>query len=151
MLFRSLFMQMIKNLEISKALPGPPNSGPHQSPTSALPVNAWQITMALSLFGDNSPFVLYARGTLRRVTPDSRVNEGIMAMFWSGINSENGFSGCFCVLSWTYSVAILWTKVTRERTDKTSMRTGLTVMRHADTVQTIDLLSRVHGDSREYI
>lgn len=59
-----LFMHMIKNLEISKALPVPPNSGPHQSPTSALPVNAWQITMALSLFGDNLPFVLYASGTL---------------------------------------------------------------------------------------
>ena len=59
-----LFMHMIKNLEISKALPGPPNSGPHQSPTSALPVNAWQMTMALSLFGDNLPFVLYASGTL---------------------------------------------------------------------------------------
>ncbi len=57
-------MHMMKNRETSNARPGPPSNGPHQSPTSALPVKAWQITMALSLFGDNLPVVLYASGTL---------------------------------------------------------------------------------------
>jgi len=104
-----LFMHMTKNREISKARPGPPSSGPHQSLTSALPVRAWQITMALSRFGDSVPLVLYASGALYRVTPDSRVKDGIMAMVWSGMRAANGFSGCFCVLSWTYSATGLCT------------------------------------------
>lgn len=51
--------------------------------------------------------MLYASGTLRKVTPDSRVKDGIMAIVWSGIKDAKGFSSCCCVLSWTYSVAIL--------------------------------------------
>ena len=35
-----LFMHITKNLETSKALPGPPIKGPHQSLTSALPESA---------------------------------------------------------------------------------------------------------------
>lgn len=35
-----LFIHITKNLEISKARPGPPSNGPHQSLTSALPVKA---------------------------------------------------------------------------------------------------------------
>lgn len=102
-----LFMQITKNLEISKALPGPPSSGPHQSLTSALPVNAWQMTITLSRFGDNVPLVLYANGALYNVSPDSRVKDGTMAICWSGIRAAKGFSGCCCVLSWTYSAAVL--------------------------------------------
>lgn len=60
----SAFMQTMKNLDVSNAFPGPPRSGPHQSLTSALPVRAWQITMALSPFGDSWPRVVYATGTL---------------------------------------------------------------------------------------
>lgn len=101
-----LFMQMTKNLEISNARPGPPRRGPHQSLTSALPVNAWHITIALSRSGESSPLVLYASGTLRIVTPDSNVKEGMIAMDCSGIRAENEFSDCCCVLSWTYSVTI---------------------------------------------
>lgn len=102
-----LFMQMTKNLEISNARPGPPSRGPHQSLTSALPVKAWHITIALSPFGESFPLVLYASGMLCKVTPDSRVNDGIMAIVWSGMRDAKGFSGCWRVLSWTYSVAIL--------------------------------------------
>ena len=102
-----LFMQMTKNLEISNARPGPPSKGPHQLLTSALPVKAWHITIALSRFGESFPLVLYASGTLCKVTPDSSVNDGIVAMVWSGIRDAKGFSGCWRVLSWTYSVAIL--------------------------------------------
>lgn len=58
------FMQTMKNLDVSKALPGPPSSGPHQSDTSALPVRAWQITIQLSRSGDSLPLVVYATGTL---------------------------------------------------------------------------------------
>lgn len=99
-----LFMQITKNLEMSNALPGPPNKGPHQSLTSALPVKAWHMTIALSRFGESFPRVLYASGTFSSVTPDSSMKEGIMAMVWSGIKAAKGFSGCWRVLSWTYSV-----------------------------------------------
>lgn len=73
-------MQITKNLEMSNDRPGPPSKGPHQSLTSALPVKAWQITMALSPAGDSFPLVLYASGTLCNVTPDSSVKEGTMAI-----------------------------------------------------------------------
>lgn len=36
--------------------------------------------------------MLYASGTLFRVTPDSNVNDGTMAMVWSGIKAAKGFS-----------------------------------------------------------
>jgi hypothetical protein len=75
-----LFMQITKNLDISNARPGPPSRGPHQSLTSALPVKAWHMTIALSRFGESFPLVLYARGTLCNVTPDSRVKEGMIAI-----------------------------------------------------------------------
>lgn len=88
-----LFMQTMKNLDVSKTRPGPPNKGPHQSLTSALPVRAWQMTIALSAFGERMPRVVYATGTLRSVVPDSRVNSGIIAICCSGINAANGFSG----------------------------------------------------------
>lgn len=88
-----LFMQTTKNLDVSKALPGPPSRGPHQSPTSALPVSAWQMTMALSRPGDRVPYVLYATKTFWRTTPDSSSNSGTIAKVWSGIRPENGFSG----------------------------------------------------------
>lgn len=97
-----LFMQTMKNLEVSNTRPGPPRSGPHQSLTSALPVRAWQITMALSPLGDSLPLVVYAKGTLLNVTPDSSVKDGIMANSWSGIRLANGFSGCCRVLAWKY-------------------------------------------------
>ena len=96
-------MHITKNLETSKARPGPPKSGPHQSLTSALPVKAWHITMALSRFGESFPLVLYARGIFCNVTPDSSVKEGMIAIVWSGIKAANGFSGCCCVLSYSYS------------------------------------------------
>lgn len=35
------------------------------------------------------------------------MKDGIMAMVWSGMRAANGFSGCVCVLSWTYSVTAL--------------------------------------------
>lgn len=92
-------MHITKNLEISKALPGPPRRGPHQSLTSALPVKAWHITIALSRLGDNFPLVLYANGILCKVSPDSKVKDGIIAIVWSGMRDANGFSGCCCVLS----------------------------------------------------
>jgi len=101
-----LFIQMTKNLDISNARPGPPRRGPHQSLTSALPVRAWHITIALSRFGESLPLVLYARGTLCNVTPDSNVKDEMMAIVWSGMREENGFSGCCRCLSWTYSVAV---------------------------------------------
>lgn len=103
-----LFMQTMKNLDVSKTLPGPPSSGPHQSLTSALPVRAWQMTMALSPFVLSFPRVVYATGTLRRVAPDSSLNSGIMAICWSGIRAANGFSGWDDRLSYRYSVAVLW-------------------------------------------
>ncbi|KAK3994847.1 transcription factor/nuclear export subunit protein 2-domain-containing protein [Cladorrhinum sp. PSN332] len=53
-----LFMQTMKKREVSKARPGPPRRGPHQSLTSALPVRAWQITMALSPSGLRAPLVV---------------------------------------------------------------------------------------------
>lgn len=55
--------------------------------------------MALSASGLRTPYVLYASGTLRRVTPDSSVNEGIIAIDWSGMRLANGFSGCEEILS----------------------------------------------------
>lgn len=75
------------------------------------------MTMALSPSGDRVPRVLYARGALWRVTPDSSVKEGMMAMCWSGIKAAKGFSGWVCVLSWTYSV----TAFSRERGAKKSV------------------------------
>lgn len=99
-----LFMQTTKKRDRSKALPSPPSSGPHQSLTSALPVKAWQITIALSPLGDSLPLVVYATGTFWSLTPDSRVKEGMTAICWSGIKLANGFSACELVLSWTYSV-----------------------------------------------
>ncbi len=98
-----LFKQITKNLVKSNALPGPPIKGPHQSLTSALPVKAWQITIALSPFGDSLPRVLYAIGTLCRMTPDSRVNDGMTAMDCSGISLAKGFSGCVVTLSTGFS------------------------------------------------
>lgn len=62
------------------------------------------MTMALSPLGDNLPLVVYATGTFWRVTPDSRVKEGMTAICWSGIKLANGFSACEVILSWTYSV-----------------------------------------------
>lgn len=93
-----LLMHTTKNLDISKAFPAPPSIGPHQSPTSALPVRAWHMTMALSPAGESMPYVLYATGTLRRTAPDSRANSGMMANVWSGISAANGFSGCSVTL-----------------------------------------------------
>lgn len=116
-----LFIQTIKNLDISKARPGPPIRGPHQSLTSEEPVNAWQMTIALSLFEDKLPLVVYATGTFFKVTPDSRVKEGIMTISWSGIKAANGFSGCCCVLSWKYSVTDLQ-KVQRRKKGKQKER-----------------------------
>lgn len=96
-------MQTTKKRETSKARPLPPSSGPHQSLTSALPVSAWQITMALSPSGDNLPLVVYATETFCRVTPDSRVKDGMIAISWSGIRVAKGFSGCDWILSCMYS------------------------------------------------
>ena len=53
-----LLRHITKNLEVSNARPFPPKSGPHQSPTSALPVRAWHMTMTLSLFCESFPFVM---------------------------------------------------------------------------------------------
>lgn len=94
-----LFMQTTKKRDTSNALPLPPSSGPHQSLTSALPVRAWQMTIALSASGDKFPLVVYATGRFRRVTPDSRVNSGMIAISWSGIKAANGFSDWDCILS----------------------------------------------------
>lgn len=92
---------------MSKALPDPPSKGPHQSLTSTLPVKAWQMTVALSFCGDSFPHVEYASGALSNVSPDSRVNEGFIAIFWFGIKARKGFSSCCRVLSWLYSVKTL--------------------------------------------
>jgi hypothetical protein len=89
-----LFMHTTKNRDVSKAFPGPPSSGPHQSPTSALPVSAWHITMALSPPGASVPYVLYATETLWSTAPDSSVTWGMMANFWPVISLVKGFSGC---------------------------------------------------------
>lgn len=53
-----LLRQMTKNRVVSKAWPGPPRRGPHQSLTSALPLRAWQITKALLPSGDSFPLVV---------------------------------------------------------------------------------------------
>lgn len=102
-----LFKHTTKNLETSKALPLRPSRGPHQSPTSALPVRAWHMIMALSAPGDKFPRVVYATGTLRRVTPDSKVNSGMIAIRCSGMRAAKGFSGCVWILSWKYSATDL--------------------------------------------
>lgn len=94
-------MQTTKKRDTSKALPWPPSNGPHQSLTSALPVKAWQMTMALSPSGDSLPLVVYATGTCWSVTPDSSVKDGMTAICWSGIKLANGFSACEVILSWT--------------------------------------------------
>lgn len=98
-----LFRQIMKNLVTSKARPGPPINGPHQSATSALPLRAWHMTRALSLFSESWPRVVYATGTFLRVTPDSRVKEGTMAKSWSGTSCAKGFSGWPLVLSTGFS------------------------------------------------
>ena len=98
-----LLRHTIKNLVTSKARPRPPISGPHQSLTSALPVKAWQMTRALSAREESFPRVVYATGTFRRVTPDSRVKAGMIAICWSGINEAKGFSGWLEVLSTGFS------------------------------------------------
>ncbi len=48
----------------------------YQSSTSALPVKAWQMLIALSAAAVSLPHVLYATGTFCRVLPDSRVKDG---------------------------------------------------------------------------
>ena len=55
----------------------------HQSSTSALPVNAWQIIMTLSRRSFSRPQVLYATGTSRSTLPHSRVKDGTVWMLWS--------------------------------------------------------------------
>lgn len=61
------------------------------------------MTSALSPVGDSFPLVVYATGTLYKVTPDSSVNDGMMAISWSRISFENGFSGCDVILSTGFS------------------------------------------------
>ena len=61
------------------------------------------MTIVLSLFGESLPRVLYATGTFCSVSPDSRVNEGIIAMCWSGMSDANGFSGWLEALSTGFS------------------------------------------------
>jgi hypothetical protein len=63
--------------------------------------------MALSPFGDSLPLVVYATGTLLRVTPDSSVKDGTIAISWSGMRAANGFSDCERVLSYRYSANVL--------------------------------------------
>lgn len=77
-----VFAQKMKNLLGSNAFPLP-IIGPHQSSTSALPVNAWQIIMTLSLVSLSLPQVLYATGTCLSVVPHSRVNSGRVKTSWS--------------------------------------------------------------------
>lgn len=55
----------------------------HQSSTSELPVNAWQMIITLSLFSFNFPHVLYATGTSLRVSPHSSVKDGRTRICWS--------------------------------------------------------------------
>ena len=55
----------------------------HQSSTSALPVNAWQMIITLSRRSFSRPHVLYATGTSRRTLPDSSVKAGTTCMLWS--------------------------------------------------------------------
>ena len=50
--------------------------GTNQSSTSALPVNAWQIIITLSLVSFSLPHVLYAIGTFFKLLPDSKIKEG---------------------------------------------------------------------------
>lgn len=38
-------------------------------------------------------------GTLERVSPDSRVNSGTVAIRWPAIREKKGFSGCLVVVS----------------------------------------------------
>lgn len=65
------------------------------------------MTIALSRLGESFPLVLYANGTLCKVSPDSKVKDGMMAIVWSGIRDANGFSGCCCVLSWSIQSLLL--------------------------------------------
>ncbi len=48
--------------------------------------------------------MLYATGTLRSVTPDSRVKEGTIAICWSGMREAKGFSDCAEALSTGFSI-----------------------------------------------
>lgn len=96
-----LFIQTTKNLSVSNAFPGP-RSGPHQSLTSALPDNAWQMIMTLLAFGDSLPQLMYATGTFLISTPDSSVKVGIVMISRPGTRFENGLTALgtlFSVLS----------------------------------------------------
>lgn len=79
---------------MSNARPGPPRSGPHQSLTSAEPVSAWQMIIALEPSALRTPRVEYATGTFRRTSPDSSVKEGIVAIVCVGIKDAKGFEDC---------------------------------------------------------
>jgi hypothetical protein len=83
------FPQKMKKRVLSKAFPGPIN-GPHQSSTSALPVNAWQMTMTLSPRPLSFPHVLYATGTSFSLYPDSSSNSGIVTIDWFETSFVNG-------------------------------------------------------------
>lgn len=69
------FMQITKNLSVSKVCPGP-RRGPHQLSMSALPERAWQTTITLSAREERVPNVMYATGTLCISTPESSIKEG---------------------------------------------------------------------------
>jgi hypothetical protein len=56
---------------------------PHQSSTSALPVNAWQMIMTLSRASFSVPHVLYATGASRRTAPHSSSKLGTRKTSWS--------------------------------------------------------------------
>ena len=47
------------------------------------------MTMQLSLFALSLPHVLYATGTSLRVSPDSRVKDGIETIVWDEMNDAN--------------------------------------------------------------
>ena len=49
--------------------------------------------------------MLYAIGTLCNRTPDSKSNDGTIAISWSGIKEANGFSGCWSTLSTGFSTS----------------------------------------------
>ncbi|KAH3668665.1 hypothetical protein OGAPHI_002419 [Ogataea philodendri] len=87
------FRQMMKNLVGSNAR-SLPISGPHQSFTSADPVNACAISMQLSPLSLSLPHVLYATGTLKILSPDSSVNSGTSTIVCPETSFENGFSVC---------------------------------------------------------
>src|SRR5690606_10877455 len=63
---------------VSSARPGPSSRG-HQISTSALPVSAWQTTIALPPSGASRPHVLKATGTCSRTSPLSSSNRGMIS------------------------------------------------------------------------